>query len=395
MNVSDVAQGAAKWDRQYNRPAALSAMTLAGIPSTLTTLGTPLLISAFIGTGRITEAEASTLCSTELAAMALMAFVMAMFVARLDRRMLASGGLAAILVGHALTIATSEFTLLIIARATVGLGVGTLFATSVAGLAGTAKPDRAFGISIIVSQIAVIFFTSFLARVVEQPDLTETVLTLAAFSAVLALGIPFMPPRSPQNLHRDSASPVPKGLGRPIMATLGILLFSMAMGIIWPQIGQIGLARGVPPSAVGGTIAWASVAALVGGLVAVVLGVRLGRLRILTFNTVCLAMIFLLLQTDFTQEVYRAAVLALLFLWPATLPYLFGTLAALDPAGKFAAISGSMMPSGMSIGGLITAAMIAKGASSMLGYLAAAAMMLALLSLIASLQRLSRMLSVN
>ena len=374
--------------RRYNRPASLAAMMLTGAPSTLSILGPPLLINAFVGTGKLTEAQASTLCSAELAAVAVAAFLTALFVGRFDRRFLVAGGLIAILVGHGLTILTLDYTLLLLTRSLAGLGVGTVFATGVAGIAGAAKPDRAFGLGVVLNQIVVILFTAFLARVIIQPDLMDTVLTLAAFAASVGLGIPWIPARSLAALDVGRASPASGPLTRPLLGTAGFLTFSVGIGIIWPQIGQIGLSRGVPASTIGDTIAWASVAALLGGLAAAALGVRLGRLAILIFNMICLALLFLLLQSDFTEAVYRVAVLAILFMFPATLPYLFGSLAALDPAGRFAAISGSMMPSGMSAGGLITAALITSGGFSLLGYYAAAAMILALLLMTAALYRL-------
>ena len=73
MTVS--AKQAAEAFQHYNRPASLAAMMLTGAPSTLTILGPPLLISAFVGTGKLTEAQASTLCSAVLAAVAIAALI--------------------------------------------------------------------------------------------------------------------------------------------------------------------------------------------------------------------------------------------------------------------------------------------------------------------------------
>jgi predicted MFS family arabinose efflux permease len=146
-----------------------------------------------------------------------------------------------------------------------------------------------------------------------------------------------------------------------VLALCGILAFNIGIGAVWPLIGQLGISRGVASSVCDATIALAGFAAIAGGIVAAVLGARVGRLPILTLCMVCLAIAMLMLKGSFSATEYRVLVLVFMFFWPLSIPFLLGTLAALDPSGRLAALSGAMLPCGMSLGQGLAATRISNG----------------------------------
>ena len=349
---------------RYNRPQAIAAMIAVTNPGAFTMIAAPLLLSAFVR-GGMTAAQASTLCAIELAGMTIASLTAALLVARFDRRFLISAGLGLALSGHVMSILLAPFALVLIARAVAGFGIGVMFTTGVAGLAGVASPERAFGFSMTTNQVATLILMTVVTRLKAQAGPVETVTIIAVLSAMMVVAIPFIPRRAPSMAPGGSSHAPSAGFLPPLLASIGLLAFSTAIGAVWPQVGQIGLHRGIAASLVDGTIALAGVGAILGGLAAAAIGVRFGRLPILLISTVGLAAAMLFLHSAFAAAGYRTAVLAFLFFWPLAIPYLLGTLAVLDPAGRLAALSGAMIPCGMSLGGALAAFIVAGGDVSM------------------------------
>ena len=348
---------------RYNRPSAIAAMITVTNPGAFSIIAAPLLLSAFVRGGRA-AAQASTLCAGELAGMTTAALVTALLVARLDRRLLIAAGLGLALLGHAMSIVVPQFGAMLVARAVAGFGVGIMFTTGVAGLAGLTNPERAFGFSMTTNQVATFVLMMVVTLLGSQASPVETIVTIAVLTAALGVAIPFIPRRAPSAASGATGTARSIGFAPPLFATIGLLAFSAAIGAVWPLVGQIGLHRGIAPSLVDGTIAFAGVGAILGGLTAASMGLRFGRQPILLLCIVCLVGAMIILHSSFAAGGYRAAVLTMLFFWPLAIPYLLGTLAFLDPAGRWAALSGAMIPCGMALGGGLAAAIVTDGGVS-------------------------------
>jgi predicted MFS family arabinose efflux permease len=345
---------------RYNRPSAIAAMVTITNPGAFSLIAVPLLLSAFVRGGR-TAAQASMLFSGELAGMTAASLVAALLVARFDRRLLIAAGLGLALLGHAMSIVVPQFGAVLVARAVAGFGVGVMFTTGVAGLAGLANPERAFGFSMTTNQVATLVLMTVVTRLGFQSGPVETIATIAVLTAAMGIAIPFIPRRAPSAAFGATGTARSIGLAPPLFTTIGLLAFTTAIGTVWPLVGQIGLHGGIAPSLVDGTIAFAGVGAILSGLVVVAIGLRFGRLSILLLCIVCLVGAMIILHSSFAAGGYRAAVLTILFFWPLAIPYLLGTLAFLDPVGRWAALSGAMVPCGMTLGGGLAAAIVTDG----------------------------------
>jgi predicted MFS family arabinose efflux permease len=367
-------------------------MILASNPGSFTMITTPLLLTAFIQGGDLTAAQATTLGAGELGGMSAASLVAAMLVGQFDRRMLVAAGLVLALVGHVLSISVHDYMPILLARVLAGFGVGTMFTVAVASLAGLANPDRAFGFSMTTNQVATLVLMGVLAGVGTGRGAAPIVLTIAVASALMGLAIPFIPGRPPANAAQAALSPAGKSmtLAPAVLALCGTLTFSLGIGAVWPLVGQIGRARGVAGEVVDATIAMAGFAAIAGGLVAAAIGARFGRIPVLALCMICLAAAMLLMRAGLPAGDFQLLVLAMMFFWPLSIPFYLGTLAALDPNGRLAALSGAMLPGGMALGQSLAAGLVSNGDFGQVVTIGAPAMLIALVLMAAACWRARR-----
>ncbi len=347
--------------KSYNRPRAIAAMIAVTNPGAFSMIAAPLLLSAFVRGGGMTAAQGSTLAAGELAGMTAASLAAALLVSRVDRRLLLVVGLAVALLGHVASALLPGFGAVLAARVIAGFGTGTMFTTGVAGLAGTSNPERAFGFSMTTNQAVTMLLMTIVARLGPQAGPVQTIAVIVVLSVLMGIAIPLVPARTPDQSGEEARGAASTGIFPPLLGLLALLSFSIAIGMVWPLVGQIGVQGGIAPALVDGTIALAGIGAIVGGLAAASIGSRFGRLPILIPCIVSLTAAMLFLHFPFSAGGFRAAMLAILFFWPVSIPFLLGTLAMLDPAGRWAALSGATLPCGMSLGGAIAATIVAGG----------------------------------
>ena len=376
----------------YNRPRSIAAMIVASNPGSFTMIVTPLLLSAFLRSGDLTPAQATSLGAGELGGMTAASLLMATLVGQVDRRVLAAVGLVLALVGQVLSVSVHQYIPILLARTLAGFGVGTLFTVAVASLAGLANPDRAFGFSMITNQVATLLLMGVIAGIGASPGAAPIVMTISVDSALIGLGIPFIPGRPPAATAQDSPSGggTSSSVAPAALALCGMLVFSAGIGAVWPLVGQIGLAKSVPEAVVDVTIAKAGFGAIAGGVVAAVIGARFGRLPVLALCMACLAAAMVLMRTRFSANEFQLLVLAMMFFWPMSIPFFLGTLAALDPAGRLAALSGATLPCGMALGQALAAGQVSHGDFGQVALIGAPAMLIALILMAAAIRQARR-----
>jgi predicted MFS family arabinose efflux permease len=96
------------------------------------------------------------------------------------------------------------------------------------------------------------------------------------------------------------------------------------------------------------------------------------------------------LRTGLPAVDFRLLVLAMMFFWPLSIPFYLGTLAALDPNGRLAALSGAMLPFGMALGQGLAAGLVSNGDFGRVAMIGAPAMLIALVLMTAASWRAKR-----
>jgi MFS transporter, DHA1 family, inner membrane transport protein len=129
-----------------------------------------------------------------------------------------------------------------------------------------------------------------------------------------------------------------------VLGLIGMFLFLVAVGEVWPMVGPIAQSHGVGAAAVGSALAIAGLAGIGAGLLVSLIGSRFGRLMPLIVGTLGLAcaMLTLLVASDGRSLVLSTSLI--MFFWIFSIPYYLGSQSALDPSGRLAVLSSAMMP---------------------------------------------------
>jgi MFS transporter, DHA1 family, inner membrane transport protein len=313
---------------------------------------TPAFIAGYLSSGRLSNTQASTLTSVELAGMTVAVILTSLVIARVDRRACLAVGLLIAALGHLASILVVSYPVLVIVRTLAGVGVGIAYTVAVAALSATRLPDRNFGIAITSNQLSVTLLLALLSWLGLDQGYRVVIGVVLAFTLLMGLGIGWFPRVAPLRAADDpdmgtqaASSTLPGVLG-----LVGMFLFLVAVGEVWPIVGPIAQSHGIRAAAVGSALAIAGLAGIGAGLLVSLIGSRFGRLVPLIVGTVGLAcaMLTLLVASDGQSLVMSTSLI--MFFWIFSIPYYLGSQSALDPSGRLAVLSSAMMPFGLAAG---------------------------------------------
>jgi len=352
LQTQHVANNEPDASSRYNRLPAIAAMVAMTNLGALTMLMTPAFIAGYLSSGRLSNTEASTLTSVELGGMTIAVILTSLVIARVDRRACVATGLLIAALGHLISILAVSYPILVITRTVAGAGVGITYTVAVAALSATRLPDRNFGIAITSNQLSVTLLLALLSWLGLDHGYRVVIGVVLAFTLLMGLGIGLFPRVAPTRAASDadkgsqaSSSTLPGVLG-----LVGMFLFLVAVGEVWPVVGPIAQSHGIGAAAVGSALAIAGLAGISAGLLVSLIGSRFGRLVPLIVGTLGLAcaMLTLLVASDGRSLVLSASLI--MFFWIFSIPYYLGSQSALDPSGRLAVLSSAMMPFGLAAG---------------------------------------------
>jgi MFS transporter, DHA1 family, inner membrane transport protein len=329
--------------------ASMVAMTNLGA---LTMLMTPAFIAGYLSSGRLSNAEASTLTSVELAGMTVAVILTSLVMARVDRRVCLATGLLVAALGHLASIMVASYPVLVMLRTLAGSGVGIAYTVAVAALSATRSPDRNFGIAITSNQLSVTLLLGLLSWLGLDQGYRWVIGVVLAFTLLMGLGIGWFPRGAPVRASSDSEiRPAASSSILPgILGLVGMFLFLVGVGEVWPIVGPIAQSHGIAASSVGSALAIAGLSGIAAGLLVSLIGSRFGRLSPLIVGTlgIACAMLTLLAASDSHSLVVSTSLI--MFFWIFSIPYYLGSQSALDPSGRLAVLSSAMMPFGLAAG---------------------------------------------
>jgi len=309
----------------------------------------PLLLSAFVDDRGFGEESASWLSSGELLASAVAAIAVAGWLTRRSRRATAGLGLGLVVAAQLLSMAQLDFVPLLALRALAGLGAGLAAAASTAAAAGTANPERVFA--------SASFVTAILGAITIGPIgiaigaygaagafAIAAVVTFLVFPLLAGLPAPIV--ARPEVVdERD---------GQHFVAAVAVLaaLFAFMLGqnAVWGFTARIGQSAGLSVEEVSWILGATAFAGLAGAAIAATLGASRGRtVPILLAITGTIVSVFVLV-TSATSIAFILANATWTFLFAFSMPYFIGTLAALDPSGRWAAMGTGVAGIGAALG---------------------------------------------
>jgi DHA1 family inner membrane transport protein len=335
------------------------ALALLSNPGAVVGVVSPAVVNAFVARGS-DIAVAGHFAVAELFASAAMILAASLFVNRIDRRILGLAAIAAAVTGQLLSVMTGAVGLIETYRACAGAGEGLLYAVAIASLSRTAAPDRALGVSVASNQVASTLLLILMAWLGRGGHATAAVWVIAAF---IALHLPFVPSLPARVKAESNSAGARAGVVNrlPVFyAIAGMILLAAGFGAVWPLIGQIGAARGIPAVTIAVGFSIVGLGGIAGGSSAAAFGARLGRSTAITLGTLGMAACILLSLS----LLFVAAMFFIMFFFVFSLPFYLALLSGLDRTGRLSVLTSAMIPFGIAAGQTIAGLLAGYGLAS-------------------------------
>jgi MFS family permease len=349
----------------------------------------PFLVGSLMDGIGLDARHAGLLASAEMGAMALGALTVAPRIGRVSRRALALGAGAALLVLHGSSAALDSFAQLFFLRALAGLAEGCLYAVSTAAVAASTAPTRVYarvegagnllwtGLFLIVPQAVALW---------QQRGAFGALFVITLCCAPLLYWLPAHPPREAEAGAADWTLWTPSTLA---VACAGAVLY-LSENSLWAFTERIGVSTGMSGAAVGVVFGVANLLLVLVALLVSRLHLRWGRSLPLGLGIAGFGVSLLLIASARSPVQYIAGHTALAMAFVFQWIYLQGLAAALDPAGRVAALLAGSILVGGALGPAVGGQLAEWGGYPAIGAFALAAAVLALILVVPLARRVER-----
>jgi predicted MFS family arabinose efflux permease len=322
----------------------------------------PVMLGAVTDALGLDERQAGLLGSVEVLAAAVGSMIVTLWAARISRRrlaivatLLATGcyGLSALVDGYGEMLA---------ARLATGLCCGLVLAAGNAAAAASADPDRFFArVLFAMGLVAGLLFLA-LPQTLGPWGYAGGFLFLGGICFVSLPLFGWLPNRAalaPSTADSDGDAPAATAL--TVTGLLGAALFhGMNTQAMWAFSERIGVRVGFSLEEIGLVLAVTTWVGLLGALLASWLGTRLGRsLPLLGGIAVVTITLWGVAQSE-APEMYVATLVTWGLTFFFVMPYMMGTAAALDRAGRWTAAAGASLLFGAALGPYAAGEMITR-----------------------------------
>ncbi|MBB4858607.1 MFS family permease [Novosphingobium chloroacetimidivorans] len=311
-----------------------------------------------------TDAQAGQVAAVNTYGAAIGAVLSIFTIARLPWRRTAIVCLVALIGIDLLSIWITGAAAMIALRSIHGLVGGLLVGTGMGVIGRTANPDRSFGMLLFVQFGLGGLGVLLLPRLVPLFGVAPLFLSLALFSLVTTVMLPFLPdypPRpTPVSKPDDATGTV---VWTPlILAVSALFLFQAANMALLAYIFRLGVVSGLSRNEASGALGLATWVALAGPLLVMILGRRYGRFGLLFVGMLLTLGGNALFHWSGYGVIYLLANCATGITWGLVVPYLFGMTAEFDSAGRTAAAASVISKLGLASGPLIASFILGSGA---------------------------------
>ena len=358
---------------RFGRPSidVLALMTMS-MACDLTTFVMPLIIGALVSQHGMTDTQVGFVATAQLMACALLSFAMAPRVRRLNPRATIALGLVLVALGNAVTLLSHHAPVLIAARLSAGLGEALVNVVVGVLMARQRDPDRGFAminIGITSGAVAVFLVAPLLAPSFGKDGIFWVLTALPVLALPCVLGI--------QNVAMDSAAPTGERRGfsgfgltpGSIALLLGIVGFGIAGNAVFIFVERIGEGVGVGYNQLVQMMLWVTVWTAAGPVAARIVGTRFGRMPILAFSFLGLAVACPMMGAPQNATVLFIGLNLGGFCLLLAAPFYSGLMVAMDPLGRLITLSRGVLAIGSAITpGIASLMLIGGGGFPAMGY---------------------------
>ena len=355
----------------------------------------PLLVGVYVDQLGIGLSTAGYLSAAELVGLTVAALLVAHKVRTLSLRSTAVVACGAFILAHLACLLAGDAITMALCRIASGCASGVALATSSAMAARTTQPDRVFALAFAgVTAYGTAFFMTVPA-LMQIHGYVIVFMAQALLGAMVACGVLLLGssrdvPAQAVPTAANDANPATAARSRDSVRILacGFLLY-VGHAAIWTYEERMGTRIALTPAEIGTALSIASIAGLLGALVAAGIGTRLGRSLPQIVALMLSVAAALLIVNSGSEFEYTLAACLIAASWFYGLPYLAGLASAIDPAGQRAAELQAVMNIGYATGPLL-AALVVTETYGRIGWLAASCYALCLLLVLAPAVRHDR-----
>jgi predicted MFS family arabinose efflux permease len=293
----------------------------------------PGFVQGLIEYGGFSEKQAGFIASAETAGMALATVVLTLLVKRVSWRRICSMSLVLLIVANLASVYVRDFALFCGLRCAAGIGAGALIALTYGVIGVTAKPDRNFGLCIMVVLMYGAVLFGILPQVYEHGGLAGLLMIFAGLGAIGLLFVRFMPDAGGR--AGESVALIASTLRwrHTAMALGSVFAFFLANFAVWAYFLRIGIAAGVDEPHASHALALSQFFGIAGAATTALIGTRLGRIIPIALGLVTSMVCIALLLSPVTVLAFGVISAVYVYVWNMTHPFLLGTMASLDRAG--------------------------------------------------------------
>ena len=319
--------------------AVLAAQVIGG----LVTQMSPLIIGGVITGFNLSEQQASLVVFAEFFMLSITAIIAAPLLAKLRLRSVCIGATLTAIFFQLASIIANDYIIVTAMRCIAGVGVGLVYAASLAAIGSCAKnPDRVYGyVQVTWTLLSIILFTigGHLTALYDHKGIYGLILLI---SLILLPSLKFLP-KEIGEVERGSSEET-SGLAPALLGCLtliAVFVYITATGALYTFSAPLGERAGLTTTQIGYALTAQSGIGFFGALAASWFNVKYGRMVPVTVFLSAFSVIALVLCTNTNPYIFVLFQSLSGIFFYFSVPYLFGLAAALDEQGRWAAAAGS------------------------------------------------------
>ncbi len=314
----------------------------------------PALVSGLVTGLRFSPQVAGRIASCNVYGAAFGAFCAVLLVRRVPWRRAAVVLLLALLLLDLGSTQVRTAGVLTALRLLHGLCGGLLVGIAYGAMSRTASPDRCFGVLMVVQASLGGLGRMFLPRLVPHYGAGVLFLSIAAFSLVALLLLPFLPDFPGNGRRADAAAAAADraaGAGLVLAVALAaVFFFQVGQMSVAAYVIELGKTRAFDLQFITSTVGIANWLAMLGAILVVVIGTRYGRLWPILIGTLVALAGNAAYHLASSPDVFVVANVTTEIAWFFVIPYLLGLCAEFDRSGRSAALAGLFSKLGLASG---------------------------------------------
>ncbi|MEM7218393.1 MAG: MFS transporter [Pseudomonadota bacterium] len=318
----------------------------------------PAVVQGFVDVLGLTPEQAGYVASAEMWGLAITTIVLAFVAHRIDWRRATIVFLAISVIGNAASIGQSDPVTLSVIRTLTGLGLGGMISLPFAMVGMTANPDRNFGLLVVWVLVYGALGVLVAPMTLDAFGLDGIWLFLAAFCALGLLCVRYLPRGEATDAATESGKPL--SALHAASALGGVLLFNVAIGMVWAYVFLVGTEGGIEEQSVANVLTVSQFLGIAAALLAAALAQSAGRIKPLAVGILGTGAGAALLLGDISYFIFSLAVYVFNFMWNLAQPYLLATLSGFENPARMLIRAASLQMIGFALGPFVAANLIAE-----------------------------------